>query len=239
MAKYHCPALVDCPRADAREVFDLPISDDNCCPGCKTPLVLIKDGADGDKQPPKRMVLVIAGAVVVAAAAGGYLMLNRKPNPGVVAAGSAPASAVADASAASASTGMTPAEAETQALKQQGEAKLVQGDASGAEVASSKAAANELIKLAVAKMAQNKLDDAEKDLQTARLKDPKQSLVSYNMAVLRLRQGRTDDALKEFEACFILGFPYFDKMDLDSDLATIRQDKRFVDLVARYRNGGK
>jgi hypothetical protein len=55
------------------------------------------------------------------------------------------------------------------------------------------------------------------------------------MAVLRLRQDRTDDALKQFEASFMNGFSYFDKLDEDRDLERIRQDKRFADLLARYR----
>ena len=70
----------------------------------------------------------------------------------------------------------------------------------------------------------------------ARERDPKQSLVSYNMAVLRLKQGRKDEALKELEASFMDGFSYFDQMDKDTDLDGIRKDARFNDLVAIYRN---
>lgn len=61
-------------------------------------------------------------------------------------------------------------------------------------------------------------------------------LGSMLTAVLRLKQNRVDDALIEFEASFASGFKYFDKMDQDADLSTLRKDKRFVDLINRYRN---
>jgi hypothetical protein len=60
--------------------------------------------------------------------------------------------------------------------------------------------------------------------------------VYYNLAVLRLKQGRTDEALKEFEASFLNGFTYFDEMTKDPDLDGIRNDPRFVALVNKYRS---
>ena len=59
---------------------------------------------------------------------------------------------------------------------------------------------------------------------------------AVSLAVLRLKQGRRDDALKEFEASFMAGFSHFDKMDQDPDLDGLRKDARFTELVAQYRN---
>ena len=92
-----------------------------------------------------------------------------------------------------------------------------------------------MLKLAIAKMAQGKLDEAEKVLLESRAKSPTQPLIAYNLAVLRLKQGRREDALKEFEASFVAGFRYFDEMDRDKDLDNLRKDLRFTKLVALYR----
>jgi hypothetical protein len=247
MTQYHCPALVDCPRADAREIFDLPLGEDNKCPTCQSPLVLLSQNTPpptgGNKKRPLLVGGTLAAVAAVAVAAGAWYLTHAPapvaaPAASSAAVASAPESAVATLAAvpaAPAANGMTPDPAETASLKRKGESQLVAGEASAAELTTSKAAANELIKLAVSKLAQSKLDDAERDLLAAKNKDPRQSLVNYNLGVLRLRQNRTDDALKEFEACFMKGFPYFDKLEQDSDLASIRKDTRFVAMLKRYQ----
>lgn len=242
MTQYHCPALVDCPRADARELFDLPTASDNKCPTCQSPLVpAVQPGtaapAGGSS---KKTLLAGGGAVVLALAAAGAWYLSHRPAAAPASATAAAPAAAAPAATppaepAAASHGIVPDAAETAALKRQGETQLVSGAAGDAELASSKAAANELIKLAVAKLAQGKLEDAEKDLLAAKEKDPRQSLVNYNLGVLRVRQNRTDDALKELEASFMKGFPYFDQLAQDSDLAPLRKDARFAALLKRYQ----
>jgi predicted negative regulator of RcsB-dependent stress response len=141
--------------------------------------------------------------------------------------------------APTAASGIAPSDAETKALRKDSQDKLTSGDAASAEQAGNKAAANEMLKLAIAKMSQGKLEDAEKELLAARERDPKQSLVSYNLAVLRLKQGRKDDALKEFEASFMAGFSHFNQMDQDTDLDILRKDPRFNELIAQYRKPGK
>ena len=83
-------------------------------------------------------------------------------------------------------------------------------------------------------MAQGKLDEAEKDLLEARKRTPKKSLIHHNMAILRLKQGRLDDALKEFESRFKTGFSHFKMMDQDSDLDESRSLPAFLELTAKY-----
>jgi len=245
MAKYKCPTLGDCDRANAAEVFERAPGEDLKCPGCAT-LLEAQAGASGGSTRNKLMLPLAAVAVLVAGA-GGYLFLQGAPVPdaseAMVAAPAQSAAAVADSSSAApapqaASIGISPSEADTAALRQQGEKQLLDGEASAAEASGNQAAANEMMKIAIARMAQGKLDEAEKELLAARARAPKQPLVYYNMAVLRLKQSRTDDALKEFEGAFLAGFTHFNEMDADTDLAVLRQDPRFAKLIAQYRPKG-
>jgi len=122
----------------------------------------------------------------------------------------------------------------TKRLPSKNDDDQIRSSAAQAELRSNKAASNELIKLAIAKMAQGKLDEAEIDLLEARKRTPQQSLVYYNMAILRLKQGRSDDALKEFESSFKTGFSHFQMMDQDSDLDEFRNSPAFLELTAKY-----
>lgn len=260
MAKYKCPTIGDCGKATTNEIFEKELGDDLHCPECATMLVAQDagisnaSGAGGVKSVP----LIIAGvAVLCILGVGGYVFMSKsKPTPEVLKvevtppptpaampaslplpAASSPAQPTpVVASKPADSSGIAPSDAATKILRQQSEAELKNGNASEAEKASNKAAANETLKLAIAKMSQGKLEDAEQDLNDARKKDPKNSLVYYNTAILRLKQGRMDDALKEFEASFMSGFKYFDKIDQDTDLSAVRKDPRFVKLVAQYRS---
>lgn len=245
MAKYKCPTLGDCDKANAGEIFERAPGEDLRCPGCNTLLDQVNTPSGGSQGGVSKPV--IAGAVVAAVAVmagAGYFFMGRgaESAPAVVA--EAPATEASSASVpavepmamgAAPTGGIGPDEEETKALRAKGEIDLRTGDAAAAEQSSNKAAANEMLKLAIARMSQGKLDEAEKTLTSARELDPKQSLVPYNMAVLRLKQGRTEDALKEFEASFMTGFPYFDKMDQDPDLDSMRKDPRFNQLVDQYR----
>jgi tetratricopeptide (TPR) repeat protein len=98
-----------------------------------------------------------------------------------------------------------------------------------------KTQAQTLLTSAVAKMAVGELPQASADLTEALRLDPTQSVAHYNLGIVYLRQKRTDDALKAFEAAFKSGFKHFDAMDQDPDLAALRKDSRFKALLARYR----
>jgi len=183
----------------------------------------------------------LVAAAVIAVGAGAYVFLKPQPEaePVVQADASAAAPAQTEAAAPQASqTGIAPSDAETAEQRRLSEQALVNGKASEAEAAGSQAAANEMMKVAIAKMAQGKFDEAEKELLAARARAPKQPLVYYNMAVLRLKQARTDDALKEFEGAFLAGFTHFREMDADTDLDQLRKDPRFDKLVKQYRPAG-
>lgn len=238
MAKYKCGTLGDCERANLGEVFERSAGDDLNCPGCAMQLELQAPPSTG---PGKRTPLIaaVAVAVVALAAGGAYLYLRPAVMVASAVAEALPAAAVAVAELAAAtpaaSVGIAPADTETKALRLEGDVKLASGAAAEAEAASGKAAANEMLKLAISKMSQGKLDDAEKELMEARARAPKQPLVFYNLAILRLKQGRTDDALTEFENSFANGFTYFEQMDKDTDLDSLRATPRFAALMQKYR----
>ncbi|WLE62624.1 tetratricopeptide repeat protein [Burkholderia plantarii] len=258
MANYKCRARGDCDRAERGEVFVLSPGENLNCPGCGLPLELL----DTETRKPTSKVSIaaaVAGIVVLALAGGGYYYSGHRAEaradtrqastaampastpsaplasaPVATVAGQAPASVPAAPVIASGPSGIAPTDADIAALRKQGDEKLAKADAAGAEAASNDAAAKEMIKVAIADMTQGKLDDADKALSDAAARAPKQSLVYYNLGVLRLRQGRTDDALKALDESFQLGFAYFDQMAKDTDLDSIRNDPRFVALLKKY-----
>lgn len=241
MAKYKCPTLGDCDKANSGEVFERSPGDDLKCPECSTllePQGGAGAGGSGARGPNMKVIAAaVAGVLVLAIGAGGYWYIQR----GVTAATNVidgtleAAQTVKELAEPMKSTAMVPDDAEIKQQRIEGDQKLASGDAAGAEAASSKAAANELLKAAISKMAQSKLDEAETELTQARARDPRNVLVSYNMAILRLKQNRVDDALHEFETSFSDGFSYFDQMAQDRDLDGLRKDKRFQDLVGKYQ----
>jgi hypothetical protein len=256
MPNYKCPSVGDCDKANTGEIFERTAAEDLRCPECSTLMVLQDQGKTSTGVNIRAVGLVVAAVFVVVAGVGGGLYYKKShgaaasdvsasvATPDTVAAASTPVPTTAvtpvavnqPASGATASAGgIAPTEAEIASLRKDSDAKLSNGDAQGAESESNQVAAKEMVKVAIAEMSQGKLDDAEKELNEAAARDPKQSLVYYNMGVLRLKQGRTDDALKQFEASFLNGFSYFDEMAKDPDLDSIRNDPRFVALVKKYR----
>lgn len=243
MAKYKCPTLGDCDRANAGEVFERAPGEDLKCPGCAT--LLEPQAAPAATNGKPKLLVPLLAAAVVAAGAGAYFFLKKQPGAEAVAQAPAVEAAAAPIPTSSAAPapakvggGIAPAEAQSAELRRESEKQLIEGKAGAAEDAGNLAAANEMMKVAIARMAQGKLEDAEKELLAARSRAPKQPLVYYNMAILRLKQARTEDALKEFEGAFLAGFTHFREMDADSDLDQLRKDPRFTRLVAQYRPAG-
>lgn len=239
MSKYKCPTLGDCDKANAGEVFERAAGDELKCPNCGTLLVPVAQPGATDATRNKLPMIIGGIVVLVGLAGGGYVFSSKNtkvPEVAQVSQETAVPVLAAPANTNTANSGIPPSEADTKALRQDSQNKLTSGDAASAEQASSKAAANEMLKLSIAKMAQGKFDEADQVLSEARIKDPKQSLVYYNTAILRLKQARVEDALKEFEASFMAGFKYFEKMDQDPDLDVLRKDPRFIKLVSQYRS---
>lgn len=251
MAKYKCPTLGDCDRANAGEIFERAPGEELKCPGCAMqlePRATPGTGTGSGASAGMALKVAIAAAVLALVAGGGYFYTKRTGHAPEVAQ-AAPAAQPADTTLATAAPpapavatvgagGIAPSDADTNALKRAGESDLRNGKAEQAEASSAKAVTNEMLKVAIAEMAQGKLDEAEKELESARAHDGKEPLVYYNMAVLRLKQARTDDALKQFEAAFMNGFTHFKEMDADPDLDALRKLPRFAALVKQYRPAG-
>jgi len=263
MAMYKCPTLGDCDHANAGKIFELAPGENLNCPGCSTPLEpqIMRESAPGINM--RIVIAAVAAAVAIVGAGGGYYYQKTKtaaveataieansasasdaaiakaPASSAIATVVPESSSAAAVSASAATGGIAPTDTSIKADRAVGTQALTQGNAAGAESASNQAAAKEMVKVAIAKMSQGKLDEAEKDLNDALARDSKQPLVYYNMAILRLKQNRTDDALKQFEASFLNGFKFFDAMDKDPDLDSIRNDPRFTDLVKEYRTPPK
>lgn len=241
MPKYKCPSVGDCDKANTGEIFERTAAEDIRCPDCSTLMVLQDQNKPTSSTNPKMIAIAALAVLVVVAGAGGGLYYKKSRAVGatevaaVVAVAPVAVARQASAPVAGNAGGIAPSDTEIASQRKDSDTKLTQGDAQGAESESNQVAAKEMVKVAIAQMSQGKLDDAEKELNDAAARDPKQSLVYYNMGVLRLKQGRTDDALKQFEASFLNGFNYFDEMAKDPDLDAIRNDPRFMALVKKYR----
>jgi tetratricopeptide (TPR) repeat protein len=242
MAKYKCAFVGDCDRATRGDVLELEPGADLKCPGCNNPMQLAGSQDEDGGQGRKKMVMAAAAGIGALVLAGGaWFGLRGSAAPGQAQA-AAPAASVQTAApsgpvvkTSATPSGIAPSDAEVAQQKAQAQASLTTGQNSQAASDSAKAASNEMVKLGIAKLAQGKYDEAEKSFKSALDVDPKQSLAYYNMAILRLRQGRSDDAMQQFEASFMNGFSHFDKLDDDHDLDAIRKDKRFGEMVAKYR----
>lgn len=259
MATYKCPTLGDCERANLGELFTRAPGEDLKCPSCST-LLELQTGSATSRGLDKRVIAAaIAVVIVIIGGAGGfYYKKSTAPaldtsgttniaastpsvaGPAAVPTGASTETATAatpDAVSSSVGSagGIAPTDEDIKQTRREGDTKLTTGDSAGAATASNQAAAKELVKSAIAQMSQGNLDTADKDLSDALSRDDKQPLVYYNVAILRLKQGRTDDALKQLEASFLNGFKFFDQMDKDPDLDGIRQNPQFVELEKRYR----
>jgi tetratricopeptide (TPR) repeat protein len=251
MPIYKCENYSNCASADTGKPIELASAVEPKCPVCSAPLKSLSgdSSVEGDAvaQPRGGKSVKIAAAVFLLALLGGgywgYQKMNApvvlQPLPSSSTAAGVPAGDAKAPSVAAAEikppAGLAPSENDTITLKKATDEALLKNKAAEAEASASKAAANELIKSAVAKIAQNKLAEAEDDLQSALKQDPKNSLAYYNLAVIKLRSNKKEDALRYFELSFQAGFPYYDKMEQDQDLASLRKDPQFSALVAKYR----
>lgn len=235
MKKYICPQLGACQKATAGEIFERESGANLKCPECGHLLDLhySESASTSGKRVP--MAAWIGLGVALVAAGAGWAVMGRSIEPQTLATAGLVSPTAPNSGAVTNPSPIAPSNTELSQQKASAQIKLSEGDGVAAESSSAKAVANEMIKLGIAQMAQSKLDNAESSFRAALKTDPKQSLAYYNIAILRLRQGRSDDALKEFEAAFMAGFQHYDQLDQDRDLDAIKKDHRFVDLLKRYR----
>lgn len=244
MAKYVCKNFGECNKAHTGEQIEVLPGMDPSCPECGSALVPVESGGKFDFlfQPGVKRGLGATAALIAALLLGddAIRIINRiivsspPPEPPIP-----QTSGTRGTQSDSASGGPDrpyPSQREIDANRKRSEVALKNDMAKAAEDESRKAVAQEMIKTAIAYLDQNKLAAAEKELADAKERDPAEPLIYYNLGVLRIKQGKTDEALIAFEESFKNGFTAFDKMDQDKDLALLRKDRRFLELVKKYRS---
>ncbi len=91
-----------------------------------------------------------------------------------------------------------------------------------------------LVRTGVEKLTAGDLVGSEKALLTAKTTDKLHPLVDYNLAVLRVKQNRNDDALHHLDDAFKNGLKAISLVKADTDLSPIRSDPRYLALLAKY-----
>lgn len=254
MYKYKCKSVGDCSVANRGEfITSEALLNDPKCNDCGCALELIDEGGSGanggsGRTGSKARIVVAAVATVVVLAGGGaWYALGTggkdstvaetatialvAPPPVVAEPVEPPAAALTPTTAG----GIQPSDSDTSIARREADQKLSNGEFSEAEQKAARAAALEMIKTAVAKMGQGDLVGAEKELMQARERDATESLIYYNLGIVRLRQQQPEEALKQLEAAFMAGFKHFDAMDKDTDLDSLREQPKFKELVNLYR----
>ena len=249
MYQYKCKSVGDCSVANRAEpITSESLMNEPKCSECGGDLELLKENS-GEKKSNggsgKGMVMggIAASVIVVAGAAWFFLGGQSSPKESPVLALETPAEPVSSPAAApelapgdvKLGSGIAPSESESAKARQDADEKLSNGQFSEAEKKAARAAALEMIKTAVAKMGQGDLSGAENELLQARERDATESLIYYNLAIVRLRQQQPEEALKQLEAAFMAGFSHFDAMDKDSDIDSLRSQPKFKELLAIYR----
>ncbi|WP_213959441.1 tetratricopeptide repeat protein [Variovorax sp. dw_954] len=240
MYKYKCKSVGDCSVANRGELITSEtMLNDPKCSDCGCALELMDKGGAGGNAAEKGgrkigAVLAVAAAVLVLAGGGSWYAFGGATKPAANARATPP-EPVAQPTFVVAAPGISPSETETSQARRDADKQLGKGEFSEAERKAARAAALEMIKTAVAKMGQGDLAGAEKELTQARERDASESLIYYNLAIVRLRQKQPDEALKQLEAAFMAGFSHFDAMDKDPDLDPIRNEPKFKNLMGSYR----
>lgn len=94
---------------------------------------------------------------------------------------------------------------------------------------------DDLIRQAERKIASNTFSEAEALLSEARRHYGDDPMIDYNLAVLRIRQGDPDSAVRNLRDAFQNGFRDFARLDASSDFASLKSDPRYSALITRYR----
>jgi Flp pilus assembly protein TadD len=87
--------------------------------------------------------------------------------------------------------------------------------------------------LGAALLAQGRTEEAEAALQDALRIDPKQTDAIYNLACVAARRGDRDGAFRQLDRLAALGYRDAAHLRSDPDLAPVRGDPRFGELLAR------
>jgi len=81
-------------------------------------------------------------------------------------------------------------------------------------------------------------DRAEHHYMKALELEPGNFIAMYNMACVRSRQNRADEAFEWLQRAIDHGYDDFEWMEKDSDLDNIRKDERYQEMIRRGAKGG-
>lgn len=93
----------------------------------------------------------------------------------------------------------------------------------------------DLIRQAELKLASNALFEAESLLAQARREYGDDPMIDYHIAVLRVRQGDLDAAVRSLRDAFENGFSDFPLLEASPELVQLKGDPRYDALLTRYR----
>lgn len=93
----------------------------------------------------------------------------------------------------------------------------------------------DLIRQAERKLAGNDLPEAEALLLQARQQYGDDPMIDYNLAILHMRSGDEDTAVRNLRDAFLHGFRGFALLDTAPDLTPLKTDPRYQALLTRYR----
>lgn len=93
----------------------------------------------------------------------------------------------------------------------------------------------DMIRQAEHKIASNALSEAESLLSEARRQYGDDPMIDYNLALLHIRQGDPDSAVRNLRDAFQNGFRDFARLDASTDFASLKSDSRYSALITRYR----
>jgi predicted esterase len=109
----------------------------------------------------------------------------------------------------------------------------VRADDDGGEKPDAKAQAAKIEEEITALFAAGKYAEAAEKCRAEMALVPKDSGAPYNLACALARLGKKDEALAALAKSMDLGFDDFEHMKVDEDLASIRDDKKFAECVAK------
>jgi hypothetical protein len=93
----------------------------------------------------------------------------------------------------------------------------------------------DLVHRAETRMEENNLIEAQALLLHAQELEAEHPIVDYNLAILRMRQSNSEEAIRHLNEAFKHGFRAFILLDSNPDLTPLKSDVRYGALVSRYR----
>jgi tetratricopeptide (TPR) repeat protein len=229
MSKHVCKNYGSCGKADSRELIEVAPGTD---PLCECGFKLEASDEDIGYSTRTKKIFVGVGALAILVAAASYLLLPSPNTPGKTVIASQTTETPKQNSSV---TGRAP---DMQILSQQKkdtDSKILSGQTSSASATQNIVLAQEYIKAAIPFMQAGKWQQAEEQLRKAQSENPDESLVYYNLAIVKLRQAKNSEALEALELALKKGFRDFEALEADGDLKSLTSLSEYKLLAAKFK----